>query len=161
MADIVLENTVSVDREFMYAKYSADYRWYESQIVLCDYLNAETCDGKIQRVRNVFQFIDKSGDPEVILSDYELGVPHSSPAPINDFWLGDEAINDEPIALTFKQAFERLRQANVVLPQSRHCVLRKALAPGVQHPQYIFGNGIRWVIVDAVTGDVTSGSDPE
>ena len=160
-ADMVLENTISADREYIYAKYTADYRWYESQVTLCDYLDAETCDGKIASIVNVFQFVSDTGDPQVIFSAYEVGKPHSTPAPITDFFLGDNAINDEPITLTFSQALERCKQANTILPHNRHCTLRKPLQPDgfTDHAQYIFGNYKRWVMVDAVTGDVFSGSD--
>lgn len=160
---IVLENTISTDREFMYLKYAADYVWYESQITLCDNLNAESCDGAIDHVTNVYQFIAQDGEPQVILSAWEKGKIHNSPAPIADVYLGDNPISNVPINLTFKQAFERLKQANTVLPGNRQCVLRKPVQPDglTKNPQYIFGGPKRWVKVDAVTGDVTSGSDPD
>ena len=159
---IVLENTISTDREFMFAHYATNYAWYESQIVLQEAVNAETCDGTIASVVNVFKFTDAEEQPQIILSTYEVGKPHGTSAPIPDFWVGDSPINDDPINLTFRQAFERLRQANTTLPDSRCCVLRKPVLPGDLglRPHYIFGNRKRWVIVDAVTGDVTSGSDP-
>ena len=160
---LVLERTISADREFMFARYDATgYVWLESQIVLQEAVSAETCDGAIASIVNVFQFTDENGDPQVILSTYEAGKAHSVPVPIPGFWLGDSPINDDPVKITFSKAFERLRQANTILPDSRCCVLRKPVQPGAfQHPQYIFGNSKRWVKVDAVTGDVTDGSDYE
>lgn len=159
---IVLENTISADREFMFAHYATNYVWYESQILLQEAVNAKTCAGTIASVVNVFQFVDVEKQPRVILSTYEVGKPYGTPAQIPDFWMGDSPINDAPINYTFQQAFERLKQTNnIVLPDSRCCVLRKPVAPGDigKHPHYIFGNSKRWVKVDAVTGEVTSESD--
>ena len=157
MSELVVEKTVSADREYMFLNYGEDYRWYETCILLNDFLDAEECDGTIAGVSNIFQFIvnqdSTSADIAVLLSAYGYG-KHTYEVK-EGFWVGDSPMNEDTIKITFKQAFERVMEANYPKPHSRHCVLRREVGPVPDvAPQYIFGNQRAQLYVDAVTGEV-------
>jgi len=152
-----VENIISMDRQQMYLQYSNDYRWFETCIVLEDFLDEE-CDGTVTGVSNVFQVVtdgaENSADVHVVLMSHsgdlsQVDVKHG-------FWIGDNLLNDEYIKVTFKEAFENLMRANIVKPHSRQVVLRKQLGPVNANPQYIFGNTHAQVYVDATTGAVSA-----
>lgn len=155
--ELIVGNTISTDRQYMFMNYGGDYRWYETCITLDDYLDSENCNGSIESISNVFQVVkgdSTSFDPYVIMSSYTR--TSSNTEVISGFWVGDEPMNEEEINLTFKDAYEFLMEANCPKPHSRHCVLRKELGPKIGvAPQYIFGNQQYQVYVDAFDGTVT------
>ena len=156
LAELVVENTVSADREWMFENYGSDYSWYETCVLLKDYLDEE-CDGTVEGVSNVFQSLiekEKGFDSQAIVSAYAAG-KHTTDVRAG-LWVGDFPLNDEEIKITFKEAFERIMEANFPKPHSRQCVLRREVGskPNVA-PQYIFGNVQAQLYVDAVTGEVT------
>lgn len=153
-----VETAVSADREYMYLHYQNDYRWYEAQIVLSDYLDAEGQTGAIESITNVFQVVTPydsvSADVEVVMfthtpNDVLIIEKHG-------FWVEDIPLNDQNINLTFAQAYDKVMSANCPKPHSRHCVLRKEVGPVDANPQYIFGNSRAQLYVDAVTGEVSN-----
>ena len=153
-AELVVENLVSMDRQDMFLHHSNDYRWYETCIVLKDFLDEE-CDGTITGVSNIFQAVvekDKGADVFVVM--YSHTADTSSVEKVHTFWIEDMPMENEAIKLTFKQAFDRVMQANAPKPHSQHVVLRKELGPINCNPQYIFGNQRAQLYVDAVTGEV-------
>lgn len=154
---LVVENTVSMDKEAMFLNYSTDYRWYETCIVMQDYLDEET-DGTIAGVSNVFQVVrnreDNSYDTEVVLFAHTRNT-NSEEVKIG-LWVGDFPLNNEEINLTFAEAFEKVMETNYPKPHSRNCVLRREVGPTPNvAPQYIFGNQRYQIYVDAKTGNVT------
>ena len=152
-----VENIIATDRQAMYtiAK-GASYRFFESDIKLCDFLDSENCDGKILSVNNVFQQIIEKGngaDTNVLMflttgKGTEVNIYEHA------FYLENEPLNDKPMPITFEKAFERMMKANVVKPKSRNCILRKPVGPTPCNAQYIFGNRVQQIYVDAVTGEV-------
>jgi hypothetical protein len=154
--EIVVENVTSTDKEYMFTNYGGDYKWFETYVTLKDYLDNENCDGTVEKVSNVFQVV--KGDEEcfdvfVVLTAHEK---EGSTYEIKDgFWVEDFSLNNEEIKLTFKEAFDKMMQANCPKPRSRQCVLRKQVGPVDCNPQYIFGNTKSQVYVDAITGDVS------
>lgn len=155
---LVVENLISTDRQYMYMNYGGDYRWFETCIVLQDFLDEEN-DGTITGVSNVFQVVDmsedgKSADVFVILASHTADttaydVKHA-------FWVEDYPLNEEVITVTFEQAYEKLMATNCPKPHSKHVVLRKQVGPVDANPQYIFGNMNEVVFVDAMTGEVNT-----
>lgn len=152
-----VENIIATDRQAMYtiAK-GASYRFFESDIKLCDFLDSENCDGKILSVNNVFQQIIEKGngaDTNVLMF---LTTGKGTEVSIYEhaFYLENEPLNDKPMPITFEKAFERMMKANVVKPKSRNCILRKPVGPTPCNAQYIFGNRVQQIYVDAVTGEV-------
>ena len=156
VGELIVENTVSTDREYMFMNHGGDYRWYETCILLKDFMDEE-CDGTVEGVSNIFQYITNadstSFDVNVVLSAYGYG-KHTYEVK-EGFWVGDSPMNEDSIKVTYKQAFALMMETNYIKPHSRHCVLRKEVGPVDANPQYIFGNKSRQVYVDAVTGDVT------
>ena len=149
---IVVENTISTDKEYMFVNYGKEYAWYETCVLLKDYLDAEACNGSISGVSNVFQGIT-NGDPNVVLFAH---IPDSTQIDVrHGFWVEDFPMNNDIIKLTYKQAFEKIMATNSPKPHSKQCVLRKPIGPKPCNPQWIFGNIHQQLWVDAVTGEVT------
>lgn len=67
-------------------------------------------------------------------------------------------MNEEVINISYKEAYEKMMEANYPKPHSKHCVLRKEVGPYDCNPQYIFGNIEAQIYVDAVTGAVSDQS---
>jgi hypothetical protein len=143
----------------MFANYGSDYRWFETCIVLKDYLDSDKCDGTISDISNIFQVVDpsedgKSFDVHVIFATHTL--ENTTYEVKHAFWIEDMPMNEEAIKVTFKQAFERLMQTNCPKPHSQHVVLRKQVGIVDANPQYIFGSMNETVFVDAITGNVST-----
>ena len=155
VAKIDVENTVSIDRESMFAEYGEDYRWFETSIVLKDFLDSDSCDGTVAEVTNVMQAVEcmESGaDVHVVIFTHTSDA--LSKEVIHSFWVEDSPLNDEAIKLTYEEAFEKVMATNSPKPHSKHCVLRKEVGMLDCNPQYIFGNTEAQLYVDAVTGEV-------
>ena len=154
-AGFVVENLTGMDRQKMFQDYGKNYRWYETCIVLKDFLDSEETDGTVTGVSNIFQVSEEKGsgvDVHVIMFTH---VEDSTQVDVvNSFWVEDFPMNEDAIKLTFKEAYDRVMAANAPKPHSRQVVLRKQIGPNPINPQYIFGNQTAQLYVDAVTGDV-------
>jgi len=161
---LVVENVISADREAMFLQYKHDYRWFETCIVMNDFLDEEPSEldtlqagPVIEGISNVFMYVDsiseRSFDATVVLFSH---TPDSAVVEVKPhaFWVEDRPLNEAEIKLTFAQAYERLMEANVAKPHSRYCVLRREVGAKDANAQYIFGNTHTCIFVDAVTGDV-------
>ena len=152
---LVVENVVGLDKQYMFNTYGKDYRWYETCIVLKDFLDKEN-DGTITGVSNIFQVVWEKGngaDVNVVMITH---VGDSTQVDVKQgFWVEDYPMNDETIKVSFKDAYDKVMAVNLPKPHSRHVVLRKEVGPIDANPQYIFGNSQAQIYVDAVTGAVT------
>lgn len=153
---LVVENIVNLDKQYMFNNYAKDWRWYETCIVLKDFLDSENCDGTVSGVSNIFQAIvnrEEGIDTKVVMITH---VGDSTQIDeVHSFWVEDFPMNDDAIKLTFKEAFDKVMATNSPKPHSRQVVLRKEVGPNQINPQYIFGNTKAQLYVDAVTGTVT------
>lgn len=156
VAELNFENTTNLDKQFMFTNYGGDYRWFETYVVLNDFLDSEQCDGSFDTLSTVFQILAEksptSADVQVFIFTHQgdstdVDIQHG-------FWMEDEPLNNDAIKVTYKQAFEKAIQSNLPKPHSRNCVLRKPIGPQDCNPQYIFGNLETQIWVDATTGDV-------
>ena len=157
--EIVVENVVKADRDYMTANYGNTYVWYETQITLNDNIDEE-CDGSFSQIVDVFQVItttDSVTFDTKVIKMYHLS-DTSYIEEIEGFWVEDMNMNDEIISVTYKQAFQLINETNYPKPHSKNCVLRKEVGPIEANPQYIFGNIEAQLYVDALTGDVTDAS---
>ena len=155
-ANLVVENVISTNRQYMYTTYDDTYRWFETCVVLKDFLDDENCDGTVTGVSNVFQVVEefeKGADTYVILCS--TTVDTTAVDVKHGFWIEDHPLNEEAIKVTFAQAFKNIMKTNSPKPHSRQCVLRKEVGPVDANPQYIFGNSHAQLYVDAVTGEVS------
>lgn len=154
-AELVVENAISEDREYMCKLTNDDYRWYETTIKLDEYIDSENCDGTVAEVTNIFRYINKETDDVAMIL-----ITHNRDTTIydirNTIRIGYDALNDEPINLTFKDAYQRLTESNTVKPHTRSCSLCLNSVPGCSTAEYIFSADTVEVYVNAVTGDVTS-----
>lgn len=153
-----VESLIAMDRMYMDLHYGPDYRWYEVQVVLNDYLDDENCDGSISSITTIFQVLsdvtEKSADVNVIMithngEDTEIAVNHG-------FWIEDYCLNDEKIEVTFDEAYDKVCQVNLPKPHSKHVVLRNPIGPKSINTQYVFGNTRSQIWVDAVTGEAVN-----
>lgn len=153
--ELIVENIISSDREYMFLNYGGDYRWFETCIVLNDWLDSEDNDGSIAGISNVFQVIKWEGSSA---DTYVILIAHSEGTDTIDvkqgFWIEDFPLETENIKLTYKDAFEKILETNVSKPHSKHCILRKPIGPKDCNPQWVFGNIQDQLWVDAVTGEV-------
>jgi hypothetical protein len=161
-AEITLERTIALDKEYMFANYGGDYRWFESCILLKDYLDEEN-DGTIAGISNVFQVVrediievkslkEKSADVFVVLAAH---TPDTTAYEVKEgFWVEDCDMANEEIKLTYKDAYNKIMAVNLPKPHSKNCVLRKPIGPLTCNAQYVFGNIQAQLWVDAVTGEV-------
>ena len=152
-----VENVTATDKEYMFANYGEKYDWFETCIVLKDFLDADSCDGTITGVSNVFEVVDAHGTSADVFVVLAAHTPDTTVYDVkHGFWVEDLPMNNIDIAVPFDSAFVKLQQANCPKPHSKQCVLRKQLGPVNTNPQYIFGNTHAQVYVDAVTGDVNT-----
>lgn len=155
IAQMNVENVVSMDREAMFLNYGENYRWYETCVLLKDYFD-EDSDGSFVMVTNVFQaLLDKT---ETSCDTYVVKFQHIGDSTITEsvhsFWVEDCPLETEVINLTYEQAFQRIQEVNYPKPHSKHCILRKPVGPKDCNPQWVFGNIRMQIWVDAVTGEV-------
>lgn len=152
-----VENAIAMDKENMNLTYGKDYKWFETCVVLNEYLDSENTNDSVVGISNIFQVLEekssKSFDVHVIMYTHvgdstQVDVKHG-------FWVEDKPMNNDSIKVTFKEAYAKLMATNLPKPHSRQCVLRKEIGPKECNPQYIFGNSEAQIYVDAVTGNVT------
>jgi len=153
--ELNVENVTNTDKQYMFTNYGGDYRWFETCILLKNYLDEEN-DGSIAGISNVFQVVEnkdeKSADVFVIFAAH---TPDTTSYEVKQgFWVEDSPLNEEEIKLTYKQAYEKIMQVNLPKPHSKNCILRKPIGPVECNPQYVFGNVQKQIWVDAVTGDI-------
>ena len=155
-AELIVENVISTDRQDMFMNYAEDYRWYETCIVLKDYLDSENVSDTVVSITSVFQTMvekEESVDTRVVLISHTVDTSFVEIE--HGFWVEDLVLNEELVQLTFKEAYQKVMEVNYPKPHSKQCILRKPLGPINCHPQYIFGNIKAQLYVDAVTGGVT------
>ena len=160
--EIIVEETVKADREVMAARSNNDYIWFETEVVFKDYLDEEN-DGKIEKVINTFEIVTQIDSTSADVWVYKFTHTNSgvNEQKIHDFVLEDRPLNDRPIKLSFKEAYEKVKECNYPKPHSHFAVLREAVDPTVDNPEWIFGNFERNITVDTVTGEITYYSDEE
>lgn len=157
VAELVVENVISLDRQAMFVAHGGDYRWYETGIQLKNFLDEEN-DGAIDLVVNVFQVVEQYDSTSFDTFVYKY--QHFSDGSVNEegvhgFWVEDYPLENEVIKVTFKEAFEKVQEVNLPKPHTRQVVLRKQVGPVEANPQWIFGNLHSQIYVDAVTGAVS------
>lgn len=153
--DLNVEKVTVTDKEYMFVNHGGDYRWFESCILLKNYLDEEN-DGAISEISNVFQVVKEFGKSADVFVVFATHTPDSTSYEVKDgFWVEDYNMSNEEIKISFKEAYDKIMAVNYPKPHSKHCVLRKQVGPVECNPQYIFGNQTAQLYVDAVTGDVT------
>lgn len=156
---------VKADKDQMSKLVMGEYKWFETQVVMKDYLDTDASDGTVIEVTNVFECIipdttatdsaHKSYDVKVYLFNHTLTGDEMTE--VHDWWMGDNPISE--ITLNFEDAYKAVMAANYPKPHSRNCTLRNAVGPKKADPQWIFGNPRAQLYVNAMDGKV-SDKDP-
>lgn len=156
-----VEHSIALDRQTMYVNYKDNYRWYETEILLPEFMDSDSATSNPEMVVNILQsIVEKGNGADVWVHKFQHfkdgSIIHDS---IQGFWIENYALNDEVIKLNYKEAWDRMMQANFPKPHSRHVTLRNPIGPVAVNTQYIFGNIQEQIWIDAVTGD-TKNSNP-
>ena len=156
IAELVVENTVSTDRQDVYLNHGEEYRWYETGVQLANFLDEEN-DGTIDLVVNVFQVVEQydSTSFDTFVYKYQHVGEDVFEEAVHGFWVEDYPLNEEVIKVTFAKAFQKVQEVNLPKPHTRQVVLRKQVGPVEANPQWIFGNLHSQIYVDAITGEVS------
>ena len=151
-----VEATIAIDRQETFLNCGPDYRWFETGVVLKNWLDEDN-DGSVEMIVNVFQVVENldSTSFDTMVYKYQHTADGTIKDSIHGFWVEDEPLNEVAIVVTFKEAFEKVMEVNLPKPHSRQVVLRKEVGPVDANPQWIFGNSRAQLYVDAVTGEVS------
>ena len=155
---INVEHAIATDRQAMYQKFGKDYRWYETDILLPEFLNSENVTSDTVMVVNIFQSIVERGNgfDTWVFKFQHLNDGTVLTDSVRGFWIENQALNDEVIKLKYVEAFDKIMQTNAPKPQSKHVTLRNPVGPVAINTQWIFGNIHEQLWVDAVTGNVAT-----
>ena len=151
-----VEHSIALDRQAMYVNYKDDYRWYETEILLPEFMDSENATSNPEMVVNVLQSVVERGNGSDVwvhkFQHFKDGtVVHDS---IQGFWIENYSLNDEVIKLNYTEAWDRMMAANYPKPHSKHVTLRNPIGPIGINTQWIFGNVREQLWCDAVTGEI-------
>ena len=136
------------------------YQWRNSRIIFNDTLTFENIDDlHITDINDVFYYWDKDKGPQVQYINVNVKRGTQIPWPINDVWIEDDDLSDQPIKLSCEEAILRLKEYNGILPKSYYITLRLPVGPKKCNPQWTFGDQYTVLFIDAVTGEIRD-SDP-
>lgn len=132
------------------------YQWRNSRVILNDTVTAENIDDlHVVAVNDVFFYWDSQKGPMVqyINSHVKYGV--QIPYPINDVWIEDADMSEQPIKISAEQALMRLKEYNGILPKDcNFLTLRYPVGPKDCNVQWVFGDVYDVLFIDAVTGEI-------
>lgn len=153
-----VDHIIAMDRQAMFLKFGDQYRWYETDILLPEFLDSENVTSTPVMLVNVFQSIieyDNGADT------YVWKFQHFPDGTVNvdsvhGFWIENWPLNDEVLKVNYAQAWDKMMAVNYPKPHSRHVTLRNPIGPVSVNTQWIFGNIRAQIWIDAVTGNATN-----
>lgn len=175
-------NIQALHRQTMYGLAGGkEYQWRNSRVILNDTVTAENIDDlHVVAVNDVFFYWDSQKGPMVqyINSHVKYGV--QIPYPINDVWIEDADMSDQPIKISAEQALSRLKEYNAAIKREQNgagsssaereqggakpngilpkdcnfIILRLPVGPKDCNPQWTFGDVDDVLFIDAVTGEI-------
>ena len=157
LGGIQVENIIKSDFETMLAKCGdSDFRWYECDILLNDFLDEEN-DGSIAELVNIYQNVvnrdSTSFDTQVYkVQHFPNGKVFTDS--IRGFWIENYPIHLDELKVTYDSAYALVMAVNLPKPHSQHVTLRNPIGPKGINPQWIFGNIHSQIWVDATTGEI-------
>lgn len=150
-----VEQAISMDRQAMYLAHGGDYRWYETEILLPEFMDGDNATSEPVMIVNVFQTVVERGNgfdtwvykyqhfnDGTVLTDSVAG-----------FWIENWPMEDKAIKLKYTEAWDKMQAVNFPTPHSKHVTLRNPIGPVAINTQWIFGNVREQIWVDAVTGE--------
>ena len=150
-----VEHSIALDRQAMYVNYKDNYRWYETEILLPEFMDSDSATSNPEMIVNVLQSVVEEGNGADVwvhkFQHFKNGeIVHDS---IQGFWIENYALNDEVIKFKYTEAWDRMMAVNYPKPHSKHVTLRNPIGPVAVNTQWIFGNIHEQIWIDAVTGD--------
>jgi len=150
-----VEAAIAMDRQAMYLAHGGDYRWYETEILLPEFMDAEEATSDPVMVVNVFQTVVERGNGfDTWVHKYQH---FNDGTVLNDsvqgFWVENYPLEDKALKLKYTEAWDRMMAVNFPKVHSKHVTLRNPIGPVAINTQWIFGNVREQIWVDAVTGD--------
>lgn len=145
---------IALDNEYMSIETGDDFRWYETDILLDEFLD-EDCDGSIKELVNVFQTvenIDSTSFDTKVFKFQHFSDGKNEKGYVHGFWI--ENLPIDSVKLSYREAYDKVMSVNLPKPHSQHVTIRKPLGPLPCNTQYIFGNIHSQIWVDAITGEV-------
>jgi len=151
-----VEKTIDEDKQTMYTEFGDDYRWFETDVVLENWLD-EKNDNTVETVLNIFQVVEiiDSTSADVFVHKFEHKDNEINRTIAHDFFVGNHQLNNVKITVSFKKAYDRVQKSKYEKPHSRQVVLRWEIGAEDCNPQWIFGNTQSQLYVDALTGEVS------
>lgn len=153
-----VDHIIAMDRQAMFLKFGDQYRWYETEILLPEFLDSDNVTSTPVMLVNVFQSIveyDNGADTYVWkykhLQDGTIEIDS-----IHSFWIENWPLNDEVLKVNYAQAWDKMMAVNYPKPHSRHVTLRNPVGPVYVNTQWIFGNIRAQIWIDAVNGNATN-----
>ena len=61
-AALNVEHVVATDKQTMYTQFNKDYRYFETQITLKNFMDGENASAEVAEINNVFQVVDMTED---------------------------------------------------------------------------------------------------
>ena len=140
----------------MFLKFGKDYRWWETDILLPEFLDSEDVTSVPVMVVNIFQsVVEKGNGADTWVWKYQhLADGTVLTDSIHGFWVENQPLNEEVIKVKYTEAYDKIMQTNAPKPHSKQVVLRNPVGPITVNTQWIFGNIHEQLWVDAVTADV-------
>lgn len=153
-----VEHAIAMDRQAMYLNHGGDYRWYETEILLPEFMDGDNATSEPVMIVNVFQTVVERGNGfDTWVHKYQH---FSDGTVLNDsiqgFWIENYPMEDKEIKLKYAEAWEKMMEVNFPKPHSKHVTLRNPIGPVAINTQWIFGNVNEQIWVDAVTGTCTN-----
>lgn len=175
-------NIQALHRQTMYSLAGGkEYQWRNSRVILNDTVTMENIDDlHVVAVNDVFFYWDSQKGPMVqyINSHVKYGV--QIPYPINDVWIEDADMSDQPIKISAEQALSRLKEYNAAIKREQNgagsssaereqggakpngilpkdcnsLTLRLPVGPKDCNVQWVFGDVYDVLFIDAVTGEI-------
>lgn len=145
---------INSDIDYMSQHYDS-YYWIETCILLDHAANSGKCDGVAVMMTNVFQVQQGNGGDDILLVTYTHTLDSSYIEKKKCLWFDGMSLSLSDIPITFEEAFDHMMQSGRTLPHSRQVLLRKD--PGMIHndAQYVFGNSLYRLYVNAISGYVS------
>ena len=153
-----VENAISLDRQAMYLKSGGDYRWFETEILLPEFMDSENAKSDPVMIVNIFQKVIERGNG---FDTWVYKYQHFNDGTVltdsvQGFWVENMPLEDTVIKLKYTEAWDKIMAVNFPKPHSKHVTLRNPIGPVAVNTQWIFGNIKEQIWVDAVTGECTN-----
>lgn len=145
----------ALHRQTMFERYDGEqYAWYETRVLFSDSLKLEVIDSlKVTDVTDIFQLFGPARC-QYISTNVEKGT--IIPKPIHDIFIEDCDMSFAEIKLDVKDVLEKLKAWDGIIPPAVGMTLRIPLGPRKCNAQWVIGNIMQVIFVDAVTGEITN-----